>query len=217
MRHMSISKRDGFTLLEILIAIVILATVLTTIYAAYTGTFRLEKQVRASDAIYTMARTSLGRMTEDIECVCRYNDSLRFVSGEFETENCMGLSFFSSSHLNFDDERSSGIAIIGYDIVKDADEDSCLLRRTDELCRGNTIKTENRGYTLCTGLQSLTYTFYDSSGTEYDSWDSESSLTAQSNRLPSIVMIKMTFVNPEDTNSPYGFMTKVSLPMGENP
>jgi len=36
-------KRNGFTLIEILIAIFILATVLTTVYAAYTGTFRIER------------------------------------------------------------------------------------------------------------------------------------------------------------------------------
>ncbi len=214
---MNISRGNGFTLVEILVATLILATVLTTIYAAYTGTFKLEKNVRSSDDIYGMARTAFSRMTEDIECARGYKNSFKFVSGEFGTEDFMELSFLSSSHLNFGDERSSGIAMIRYYIIKDTDGDNYSLKRMDELYRGEAIESEDRGYILCTGLRSLAYTFYDRNGTESDSWDSESPLTSQSSKLPSVVLIKMNFTDPGDTDNPYRFMTKISLPMGKNP
>ena len=216
MKNMKILKRNGFTLIEILIAISILATVLATVYAAYTGTFKLVKDTRFGDDIYSMARTAINRMTEDIESVCRYGGSFEFVSGEIETGDFMEMSFLSSSHLNFDDERSSGIAMINYSVTKDEKEDSYILKREDKLCRGGATEGEEGGYILCDGLQSLTYKFYDGSEVEYDSWNSESDLKAQKDRAPAIVFIRMDFINPNDRDKPYRFMTKVVLPMAGN-
>ena len=144
MRNMKISKRNGFTLIEILIAIFILATVLITVYAAYTETFKLAKYTRSGDDIYSMARTAINRMTEDMESICKYGGSFEFVSGEIETGDFMELSFFASSHLNFDDERSSGIAIISYSIVKDDEKDSYILKRRDDLYRGGETEDKDR-------------------------------------------------------------------------
>lgn len=220
---MRTSKKNGFTLVEILIAISILATVLTTVYAAYTGTFGLVKSNRSGNDIYSMARTAINRMAEDMESACGYRGSLEFVSGEIETGDLMELSFLSSSHLDFDNERSSGTAIIHYFIVKDdeeekgeEDEDSYILKRRDELYHGKATEDKEGGYILCNGLQSLTYKFYDGSGVEYDSWDSGSDLTAQKNRFPAIVLIRMEFINPDNRDRPYSFMTKVFLPMAGN-
>jgi len=213
MKNMKILKRNGFTLIEILIAIFILATVLTTVYAAYTGTFKLVKYTRSGDDIYSMARTAMNRMAEDMESVCRYRNSFEFVSGELETGDFMELSFLSSSHLNFDDERSSGIAMINYSVVKDDEKDSYILKRRDELYRGRATEEKEGGYILCDGLQSLTYKFYDGREVEYDSWNSESDLKAQKDRVPAIIFIRMDFINPNDRDKPYRFMTKVFLPM----
>ena len=216
---MRILKRKGFTLIEILIAIFILATVLTTVYAAYTGTFRIVKDTRRGDNIYSMARTAMNRMAKDMESVCGYRNSFKFASGE--SENFMELSFLSSAHLDFDDERSSGIAVISYFVVEDDGKESCILKRKDELYMDKTEEAEEDvskavGYILCEGLQSLIYKFYDSSGEEYDSWDSEYDSKAQNDKLPSVVSIQMDFINPDDKDRPYRFMTKVFLPTAKN-
>jgi len=215
---MQISKKNGFTLIEILIAIFILTTVLTTVYAAYTGTFRIVKDIRRGDNIYSMARTAMNRMTKDMESVCSRKGSFRFASEEIEKEGFMELSFLSSAHLDFYDERSSGIAVISYFVVENDEKESCILKRKDELCRDKTEEAEGEissdgGYILCEGLQSLIYKFYDSSGEEYDSWDSESDSKDQNNKVPSVISIQMDFINPDDKDRPYRFMTKVFLPV----
>ena len=226
---MRISKRNGFTLIEILIAIFILATVLTTVYAAYTGTFRIVRDAKYTDGIYSMARGAMKRMTEDLESSCRHRDSFRFTSGKAETEKgeFTELSFLSSAHLNFpvcvprtgrDDERSSGIVVISYFVVEDDEKDSYTLKRKDELYRDKAEEEEEEvsregGYILCEGLQSLIYKFYDSKGEEYDSWDSHSDLESQKDKAPSVVSIHMDFINPDDRDRPYMFMIKVFLPM----
>jgi len=215
---MKISGKNGFTLIEILIAIFILATVLTTVYAAYTGTFRIVKDTEYADDIYSMARTAMNRMAKDIESVCIYRSSFKFASGEIEKEDFMELSFLSSAHLNFYDERSSGIAAISYLVVEDDEKDGCVLKRKDELYRNKLENAEEEasrkgGYTLCDRLQSLTYKFYDRAGEEYDSWNSESDSKAQNGKAPAVVSIQMAFMNPDDKDRPYRFMTKVFLPV----
>jgi len=92
------------------------------------------------------------------------------------------------------------------------------LKRNDELYRDKAEEAEEEesragGYILCEGLQSLTYTFYDNSGEEYDSWDSESDLKTQNGKAPTVVSIQMNFTNPDDKDRPYRFMTKVFLPV----
>ncbi|MEA3414753.1 MAG: prepilin-type N-terminal cleavage/methylation domain-containing protein [Thermodesulfobacteriota bacterium] len=210
-------KKNGFTLIEILIAIFILTTVLTTVYAAYTGTFRIIKDTRRGDNIYSMARTAMNIMARDMESVCGYRDSFKFASAEIEKEDFVELSFLSSAHLDFEDERSSGVAFINYYVVEDNEKDSCILKRKDELYRDKAEDADKDalkkgGYILCEGLQSLTYKFYDSSGEEYDSWDSESELKTQKDSAPSAVSIHMDFINPDNEDMPYRFMTKVFLP-----
>ena len=210
--------KNGFTLIEILIAIFILTTVLTTVYAAYTGTFRLMRDTRRGDNIYSMARTAMNRMAKDMESACEYKDSFKFVSGEIEKEGFMELSFLSSAHLNFYDERSSGIAAISYFVVENDEKEGGILKRRDELYRDKAEAAEEEisregGYILCKGLQSLIYKFYDDSGEEYDSWNSESDSKARNGKAPAVVSIQMDFMNPDDKDRPYRFMTKVFLPV----
>jgi len=59
---------EGFTLLEILIALLILATVISIIFSSYTATFRNIEEAESQAEIYQMARITLGRMQEDLEC-----------------------------------------------------------------------------------------------------------------------------------------------------
>jgi len=211
-------KTSGFTLIEILIAIFILGTVLTTVYAAYTGTFRVVKDTQYTDDIYSMARTAMNRMGVDLESACGYGSSFTFASTEIEKEDFMELSFLSSAHLDFDEEKSSGIAVINYLVLEDDEGGGSILKRNDELYRDKAEEAEEEesragGYILCEGLQSLIYTFYDNSGEEYDFWDSESDLKTQNGKAPTVVSIQMNFTNPDDKDRPYRFMTKVFLPV----
>ena len=218
---MRISKRNGFTLIEILIAIFILATVLTTVYAAYTGTFRIVRDAKYADGIYSMARGAMKRMTEDLESSCKHRDSFRFISGKAETKEgeFTTLSFFSFAHLDFNDEIPSGVAVINYSVEENGGKDGCILKRQDELYREMDGEGEQtiagRGYTLCDRLQSLTCKFYDTGGEEYDSWDSHSDLEFQKDKAPAVVSIHLDFINPDDRDRPYRFTTKVFLPAAE--
>ncbi|HPQ43909.1 MAG TPA: prepilin-type N-terminal cleavage/methylation domain-containing protein [Syntrophales bacterium] len=213
-------KKSGFTLVEILIAIAILTIVMGTVYAAYMGTFGIVEDTQSGNTVYRSARSTMARMIIDLESVCRYDDSFRFISEEFEIADnrFMNLSFFSSAHLDPEYGDVTGIAQIGYYIEEEGEEGPTLMREDtvfkdsaeneDTLFRGE-------GFILCEGLRSVTYTFYDTKGEEYDSW--HSGLEPHKNKIPSIIAIHLEFTNPDDAENPYRFMTKVFLPMVEKP
>ncbi len=212
-----LKNTKGFTLLEILVAISILTTVLVTVFAAYTGTFRLVKDTGREGKIYSMARTALKRMGEDLESACTYRKSFRFVSNQAEDPDLMELSFLSSAHLDFDKESSSALTIVSYFLEEEEETGAWTLKRKDDLFfeppEGmEEDETRDAGYILCEGLDSLKYKFYDINGDEYESWDFESDSSVQNGNIPSIVSIEMNFANPYDKDNPYRFFTKVFLP-----
>lgn len=210
-------RNKGFTLVEILIAISILAIVLTTIYAAYTGTLRIVRDTGYSDDIYSMARVTLKRMTDDLESVCSYKESFKFFSSQnqFDDQRFTDISFLSSAHVSFDDTPSAGNARIGYYIRKEFDKEEYALFREDELFRGEegkfTDSHGDKGYIICNHIQSVTYTFYDSNGNEYETWNSDSDTTK--NKAPALVSIQLNLTNPDDKDNPYRFMTTARIPM----
>ena len=209
----------GFTLIEILIAIFILAIVLSTIYAAYTGTFRIIKASEYESDIYTMARTTMERMVKDLEAISTYKGQFELISkptllGEKEFPV---LSFTSTGHVEFSDKGiPSCTSTISYFVEEDSEKKVYTLLRDDVLIsKPNKQETPKGGFILCERLHSLTYKFYDTAGKEYDTWDSSSDSEGQKNKVPSIVSIHLNLVNPDDQDRPYKFMTKVFLPINK--
>ncbi len=213
---MSTPKQGGFTLLEILIAIVILTTVLTTVYAAYTGTLRIVKDSEYRGDVYGMARTAMKRMSEDLASAYRYNGNFIFFSepSEDTAEEFTDLTVLSSSHLSFEEGSPSGIALISF-YVREFDDGNYGLFRKDELFRGDFEGEVERegGYVVCDRLQSLEYTFYDDKGEELDEWDSRSDTERLKDRAPVVVRIRLAFANPDNRENPFLFMTRVFLPL----
>ncbi|MBN2515382.1 MAG: prepilin-type N-terminal cleavage/methylation domain-containing protein [Deltaproteobacteria bacterium] len=210
-------RNRGFTLVEILIAISILAIVLTTIYAAYTGTLRIVRDTEYGDDIYSMARVTLKRMTDDLESICTHKKSFKFFSfqNQFDDQKFTDISFLSSAHVSFDDTPSTGNASIGYFIREGSDKETYVLIRRDERFRGEegefTDTDRDKGYIICDHIQSVTYTFYDGKGNEYETWDSGSDTTRD--KAPTMVSIHLDLTNPDDRDNPYRFMTTVRIPM----
>ena len=210
----------GFTLIEILIAIFILAIVLSTIYAAYTGTFRIIKASEYDSDIYTMARTTMERMVKDLGGISAYKGQFELISkptllGEKEFPS---LSFTSTGHIEFSDKGiPSGTSTISYFVEEDSEKGMYTLLRDDVLIsKPDKQETPKGGFVLCERLHSLTYKFYDIAGKEYDTWDSSSDSEGQKNKAPSMVSIHLYLVNPDDQDRPYKFMTKVFLPINKS-
>jgi general secretion pathway protein J len=213
-------KRQGFTLIEVLLAILILGTVLTTVYASYTGTFRLIQSVSYEAEIYGMARTALDRIARDLQAVAPWRAAFTFksVPHTLGSQDFPDLIFRSAAHAAFSDRGVPGaVAVIEYRVERDDQEDSVgyTLFRGDSLLR-NPDREETAmaagGYPLCKRIESLTYLFFDETGKEYVAWDSASDVEAQKKRAPAVVEIRLDLVNEADRERPYRFLTRVRLP-----
>ena len=207
----------GFTLVEILIAILILGVVLSTVYAAYSSTMKMVHDIEYEDQVYKMARTAMDRMIKDLSCLQLASGAFDF-RAEKETLNnreFYSLSFWSASHLAFGENEGEGSpAAISYYVQADEGGDSFSLWRSDfpgaKPSPGTNI---SGGFVICQNIDSWSLRFYDSTGNELDSWDSSSLSSQQEGKSPAAVKIEMALVNVNDKDKPYKFMTKVFLPV----
>ncbi len=203
----------GFTLVEILVAITILAVVLSTIYVSFISTMRIVKSLEYGDEIYYMARITLERMVLDLQSACKERDSYEFVTQPDPTGKLpfKGVSFLSRAHLDFTGSIDSlSVAQISYELEGDADSGGFSITRRDVLRQGQgTVGGE--GHLLCRRLQFINIRFYDSNGREYTQWDSRSGAELQRNKVPASIFIELNFINPDDGANPYKFMTRMLL------
>lgn len=208
------ASRRGFTLVEILVAIAILAVVLSTIYVSYISTMRIVKSLEYGDEIYHMARITLERMVLDLQSACKDKDAYEFSTLKDSTGRLplKGVTFLSRAHLDFSGPGDSmAVAQISYELEGDPESGGFSIIRRDVLRQGQG-REGGEGHLLCKRLQLVNLRFYDSSSREYTLWDSRAGSEAQRNNLPSAVLIELTFINPDDETRPYRFMTRFLLP-----
>ena len=99
------NKQHGFTLLEILLAMVILAIVTSLLYKAYTDTYRNITTTETQARIYEMARITMLRIVEDLESAYVPEESDN--SGAGETDN--NTETFIGKNDSFDGRRADSI------------------------------------------------------------------------------------------------------------
>ncbi len=209
-------RNRGFTLIEILLAIFILGIVMSTVYASYTGTFRIIRETEYDAEIYGMARGALDRMARDLQSAATWRGAFIFRTKPFTLRDreFLRLTFLAAAHVAFSEQEVPGsITVIEYGVDEDPEKEGYSLSRSDDLHQ-DPRKDEPSlgGYLLCDRVESLTYRFFDEAGKEYDSWDSGGENAAQKNKAPAGVLIRLSLVNPTNKERPYLFMTRVRLP-----
>ncbi len=226
--HLMNSKdRAGFTLLEILLAMFIFTIVLSTLYTAYTGTFRNVDETEYQADIYRMARIALERITEDLESAYippwavspePGGENLQpppFVGEDVQISdrNADTLLFFSRAHLVFDEEElDTTTARISYDVRESEEgEEVFALYRSDTPSLEEAPEKGAGGLILCDGLHAVNFTYYDDEGRGYDRWDSANE--EFKDKLPVMVSIVLEFVDKRNPEAPLKFVSAVALPM----
>jgi len=144
-------KKKGFTLIEVLIAVLILGIVLTTVYASYSGTFRIIRETSRDAEAYSMARGALDRMSRDLQSAARYGGAFTFTAKpqSLSGREFVRLTFRSTAHVELGaGEPPAGIAVIEYNIEEAAEKEGYILSRSDSLLR-DPEKEGAPGYALC--------------------------------------------------------------------
>ena len=206
----------GFTLLEILIAIFILGIVFTTIYAAYSGTLTVIKELGDDSRAYQMARITLDRMSRDLSSLQRFGDVfvLQSEKNRIGNREFGSLAFWSAAHLAFEEDGLSGPpASIAYFVKEDEDGGFSLWRSDVAGAKPPTDEKTSSGLIICQNLQAINLKFYDEGGRDYESGDTAYSSDPQKGKPPVLIQIELILINARDTEKPYKFVTKVFLPV----
>ncbi len=209
-----INDSNGFTLLEMLIAIAIFAAILSMLYPSYTGTFRNMEAAESRAEIYQMARVAFDRIVKDLESAY-LSQQVNFFIGEDDSidgRSADGLQFISRAHLIFhEDPDRDGNAKITYYVKEGEEENGLILFRSDVLENEQEPEKGSGGLILCENLYSVNFTYYDENGETSDYWDSTSD--AFRKRLPSRVDIVLEFLDQSTPESPIIFMSSVVVPV----
>jgi prepilin-type N-terminal cleavage/methylation domain-containing protein len=213
---------DGFTLIEILIAILILSVVLSTVYAAYTGTFRMIRISEDNRDIYTMGRMTLHRMIQDLNNMTPYRGKFEFYAKRIKSGNqtFSRLLFTSTVNLYLGGQAGpAGISTIEYVVEEDREQEGFVLMRAETVRREHEADEQKEvktvGFPLCNRIHSLNYKFYDLAGKDYEIWDSRANSGAQKDRTPVIIAVELNLVNPDNQDHPFKFTTKIYLPVNQ--
>ncbi len=216
----------GFTLLEILLAIFILTLVVTAVFGAFSGTFKVVNETETQEEIYRTARVVLERISEDLASA--YGGGLSkgkqpetatpskppiFVGEDHEVDDrsADALRFLSYAHLSFKSGRQAeGPAEISYYTQYNEKSRDLSLYRSDTLDYLEGPENGAGGLLVCEGLKWLDFVYYDKNGDPHKTWESNGS--EGKGALPSRVEVSIAFENALDTEKPLQFMTGVALP-----
>jgi general secretion pathway protein J len=164
----------GFTLLEVVISVGILAVILSIVYNTFNSSMKAFTAMENQGDAYAQARIVLTRMSEEIASIY-FSPQNRNTGllGEDRDEYDLpadSLHFTSLSHIRWvKDSKESELCEIGYYLEKD-EETGSLFRREDWNVDG-TIEEGGRPLELAQGVDGLNFRFYD--GEEWaDEWDS---------------------------------------------
>ena len=211
---------NGFTLMEILLAFLILGIVVTTILASFNAVFSTTDTLNNSSRYYDMAKNCLNRMTLDLEALYvrqpplykkpEFDDPpdpyrIAGATTDFGGTSFATIRFTSSAHIPLEKSNRDGIAEIVY-YVQAKNDGQMVLKRADHLYPYPEFEEKGGDPVLCNNLKSLAFKYFDADGSEFDEWNSDSD--EQGYATPAAISIQLEIGN--ETTS-YDFETTVRL------
>jgi general secretion pathway protein J len=213
----------GFTLMEILLAFLILGMVVTTVLASFNAVFSTTDTLNTGSRYYEMAKNCLNRMTLDLEAVYARQAPI-YKKPEFDgppdpyrlvgsTSDVGGTSFAtirftSNAHVPLENSKRKGITEIVY-YVQAQNDGQMVLRRSDSLYPYPEFEERASDPVLCNNLKSLAFKYIDTDGEESDEWDSDSDEYGYATPVAVRIALEVG-----DEAISYSFETTVRLPTG---
>lgn len=180
-------RQKGFTLLEILVAILIFGIVMATIFGSFNTVFSNSAKLSQANADDEIAAGCFARITADLASIYvpqppyfkppGINDpptAYRVVLDTFSAggQEFPRLRFTSLAHTPLNGDQRTGIAEIVYYVM--ADDDHMVLKRADTLFPYHDFEARSTDPVLCPHITALTIELYDAEGEVHDAWDSDS-------------------------------------------
>jgi prepilin-type N-terminal cleavage/methylation domain-containing protein len=210
-------SKQGFTLLEILMAMAIFALVMGLAYGSYNATFHIINGAGSQAEIYSKARTTMGRIQEDLESFLPGEDMIftgaSESAGEYRADT---LRFTSTSHVRLHpDQTPMGHTIIHYQVQTDPETKTLLLYRSELPALPGATDTEeedeNLGLLLCDQLLEVAFDYRNPDGEDVEEWGNDDEDTALTS-LPEQITITLRFAGGQEETTGPVFKTALTLP-----
>lgn len=210
----------GFTLLEILVAILLFSIVVTTVFGSFRAMHGRADVVNGSLRMDQTALACLHRIGRDLRAIYAHpvqlyrepdldksNDPYRLVGDEQSVggKTFSRLRFSSTAHIPFGSFPEEGVARITYYVVVDPDG-FFSLRRSDRLHPPEEFEQDPWDPVLCPFVESLIFTYFDAEGDAYEKWDTDDEDNGFS--LPAAVGVQLKLRQGSTERS---YRTKVTL------
>lgn len=189
----------GFTLLEILVAISIVAIVLTTVYGVFTSVSGAKERLEADGEIYQRVRVIYDRLGREFRGVCPVGGPGQ--KGVFRTgSDAAGnpILELTTSATAQAGARQTGIALITYTLAPDRDNPAgkVLYRSEQSVLVSDTAMRESGAMRLAAGIERMEWRFL-----VQDQWRSD--LDVSQDGFPLQAEITLTMIDGRGGTLPF--------------
>ncbi len=199
---MNARSHRGMTLIEVLIAMAVMAGLFVVVYATFDRSRRTYKEVSAIQDRWHVIRSGMHRMTQDLSMAyVSTNENMaavdrrtyfRLTNGNYGLE----LRFSNFAHRRlYKDADESDECIIQYFVAPDPDDaskNSLFRRETRRLENKDPYDIPGEAYVLIDNIVDVRYEFYDKPEDRWrEEWDT-TTVDGQNNRLPERIRIYLT-------------------------
>jgi general secretion pathway protein J len=214
-------RSRGFTLVEVLVAVAILAMVTTLVWGSFKDTFRTKSQVEAQSGRYRTVRIALERLARDLsmaylsqnEDASQAERRTRFYGKRTGDVDEIKFSYFGHQRL-YQDANEADTAVVSYYGARDKDDGrkTNLMRR--ETRRLGNLRPEDlagEADIICDDVVRLRLDYWDARDKQWrDEWQTTSA-DGQPDRLPSKVKVTLTVRDERGKEVPFSTETRIAL------
>ena len=215
--------KRGFTLLEVILAVTILALVGTMIYGGFSQTALNKARVEQDVDHYRIVHTALERMARALTMAfvsTHVNPSLdlrvsntAFIGKDNGRDDRIDFTSFSHRRL-YRNARESDQNEISYFVTAHPDDsDMNVLARREQNRIDEDPRKGGKSQILVENVEELNIDYFDPLLSDWvESWDSVNPL-GQPNRLPTQVRIRLSVKDPRRPSETQTFGTRVVIPI----
>lgn len=215
--------KRGFTLIEIILAIAILAIVGTLIYGGFAQTTLNKERIESDMDHYRTVHMALERMAREVSQAfisTHVNPSLdlrvvntAFIGEDNGTEDRLDFTSFSHRRL-YRDAKESDQNEISYFVTEDPDAPgSRVLARRQQNRIDEDPTRGGKSQILVRGVEEFNVEYFDPQLSEWvEEWASDDRFR-QPNRLPTQVRFRLTVTDPTRPGKSQTFGTRATIPL----